>query len=210
MKKQKLKFLASSSRRKGFTLAELLTVIGVIGIVAEITIPVLMNNIQDQTFKVELKKFYSTLDQVQLTINQDDNGFVTPMDSNADTPNVKLLAKYISFSKICPYGGGKTAASQGCWYYDVKANPPHGGSDGDCGSNPLQCYAGENIYVASGIMKNGTLIAINDTRIYVDVNGFAKPNTPGRDVYAFTYDATKKRFIPMNWGSAKAIDVMVN
>lgn len=209
MKKQDFNLLSSSFKRKGFTLAEVLTVLCIIGIIAGMTIPILMNNIQDQTFKAELKKFYSTLDQVQLQIIQDDGGYVTPMDSSADTPNVMLLAKYISFSKICPYGGGKTAASQGCWYYDKDANPPHGGSDGGCGYNYLQCYAGENPYVASGIMKNGTTVAINDTRLYVDVNGFEKPNTPGRDVYAFGYDTTKKKFLPLNWGAAKAIDVVL-
>ena len=50
--------LSSSGRlvRLAFTLAEVLITLGIIGIVAEMTIPTLMNNVQDQAFKAAWKK----------------------------------------------------------------------------------------------------------------------------------------------------------
>src|SRR5690349_15587424 len=42
----------------GFTLAEVLITLTIIGIIASLTIPALMNNIQDQQFKLAFKKAY--------------------------------------------------------------------------------------------------------------------------------------------------------
>ena len=53
--------------KKGFTLAEVLTTLMVIGVVAAMTIPTLMNSTEDQQRKVALKKAVSVLGQaVQL------------------------------------------------------------------------------------------------------------------------------------------------
>lgn len=58
--------------KKAFTLAEVLITLGIIGIVAEMTIPTLTNNIQDQVFKTAYKKAYSTASQALLMANADD------------------------------------------------------------------------------------------------------------------------------------------
>ena len=58
---------------KAFTLAEVLITLGIIGIVAAITIPTLMNNTQNYQFKQAWKKEYSVVSQaVQMLKN--DNG----------------------------------------------------------------------------------------------------------------------------------------
>ncbi|MBQ8460625.1 type II secretion system protein [bacterium] len=49
--------------RKAFTLAEVLITIGVIGVVAAITIPTLMTKIQGAKFRNQFKKSFSTLKQ---------------------------------------------------------------------------------------------------------------------------------------------------
>ena len=58
MRTSKLKLLA-------FTLAEVLIVLGIIGIVAEMTIPSLVKQTQDLEFKSAWKKAYSELNQEQ-------------------------------------------------------------------------------------------------------------------------------------------------
>ena len=50
-KKIFIKNLVKSQRYAGFTLAEVLITLGIIGVVAAMTIPTLMNNIQDVLFK---------------------------------------------------------------------------------------------------------------------------------------------------------------
>lgn len=52
-----------SLRKVGFTLAEALITLGIIGIVAALTLPVLIQNYKKQEVSVKLKKFYSTMMQ---------------------------------------------------------------------------------------------------------------------------------------------------
>ncbi|MBP7211391.1 type II secretion system protein, partial [bacterium] len=47
--------------KKAFTLAEVLITLGIIGVVAALTIPTLMQRTQDREAISALKKFYSTL-----------------------------------------------------------------------------------------------------------------------------------------------------
>src|SRR5574344_1675094 len=47
-------------KKTAFTLAEILIVLGIIGIIAEMTIPTLMENVQKQEYVTALKKFYAT------------------------------------------------------------------------------------------------------------------------------------------------------
>src|SRR5574344_673636 len=54
------KNLGDSQRYTAFTLAEVLIVLGIIGIVAALTIPTLMMNAQKHEYVTGLKKFYST------------------------------------------------------------------------------------------------------------------------------------------------------
>src|SRR5574344_3173216 len=52
--------MGSNKRSLAFTLAEVLIVLGIIGIVAALTIPTLMMNAQKHEYVTGLKKFYST------------------------------------------------------------------------------------------------------------------------------------------------------
>lgn len=49
--------------KKGFTLAEVLITLGIIGVVAALTMPVLMANYKKQQTVTQLKKVYSALQQ---------------------------------------------------------------------------------------------------------------------------------------------------
>lgn len=51
------------SLKKGFTLAEVLITLGIIGVVAALTIPTISSNIQHAILKNQFKKFYSTFSQ---------------------------------------------------------------------------------------------------------------------------------------------------
>ena len=53
----------------GFTLAEVLITLGIIGVVAAMTIPTISHNIQHAVLKNQFKKFYSTFYQALLTVN---------------------------------------------------------------------------------------------------------------------------------------------
>src|SRR5574344_1022164 len=58
--KMEIKCMKNFKENLAFTLAEVLIVLGIIGIVAALTIPTLMANVQKQQYLTALKKFYST------------------------------------------------------------------------------------------------------------------------------------------------------
>jgi len=64
-------------KRIAFTLAEVLIVLGIIGIVAQMTIPTLVNGVQKQVSVAKLEKFYSSMYQA-IKLSEIDNG---PTDS---------------------------------------------------------------------------------------------------------------------------------
>ena len=57
-----------SSQKAAFTLAEVLITLGIIGIVAAMTIPIIASNIQHNVLKNQFKKFYSTFWQAVIGI----------------------------------------------------------------------------------------------------------------------------------------------
>lgn len=62
-------------KRKAFTLAEVLITLGIIGVVAAMTLPTLLNSTQQATFRTQLKKSITVLSQaasVNLAINDYD------------------------------------------------------------------------------------------------------------------------------------------
>lgn len=76
----------------GFTLAEVLTTLMVIGVVAAMTIPTLMNSTSDQQARVAYKKAMSVLGQgIQLMIAKEDECTVATSHDLADCMN-KVIA----------------------------------------------------------------------------------------------------------------------
>lgn len=60
-------------KRFGFTLAEVLITLGVIGIVAAMTLPALVHNYQEQEYVTRLKKSVSALEQAKIRAMDENN-----------------------------------------------------------------------------------------------------------------------------------------
>ena len=76
------------TKRFGFTLAEVLITLGIIGVVAAMTIPTLISNTNGAQFKTAYKKALSTLNQaVLMNIAMEDEDFSTIGDDNATQAN---------------------------------------------------------------------------------------------------------------------------
>ena len=79
------------TRRSGFTLAEVLITLGIIGVVAAMTIPTLISNTNGAKFRSQFKKTLSTLNQAGLMAQaQYDFDFSTASgtcESSTDTPD---------------------------------------------------------------------------------------------------------------------------
>lgn len=83
-----------------FTLAEVLIVLGIIGIVAELTIPVVLHNFQKQTAIVKLQKMYTNLAQA-IKLSEIENGSATGWVYGAQASYTDTLTFFDTYLK--PY-----------------------------------------------------------------------------------------------------------
>jgi prepilin-type N-terminal cleavage/methylation domain-containing protein len=174
--------------QNGFTLAEVLITLGVIGIVAILTIPTLMQKTQDYQFKQAWKKEYSAISQAFNLVKQDEGGdlsqyFITA--SNNQTAYVEQkLGNYLAYTKSCaiPYTVD--------YYYVCGSNPSINMST----NMPYKTLSGSGVnvtYLIQGqyILNDGAQLYFriydpNRLYIFVDVNGPNKgPNIQGKDFF---------------------------
>ncbi|MFR1671757.1 MAG: prepilin-type N-terminal cleavage/methylation domain-containing protein [Candidatus Gastranaerophilaceae bacterium] len=179
-------------KRYAFTLAEVLITLGIIGIVAAMTMPSLIQNHQVKSTVSRLKKVNSVLNQAYLFIRQNDGEFQDWY--TGDAPNflfykyeyniqgLEKFAKYMKPVKLCTSGtscnpsGTKYLSGNKC--HDLDSNYPS-----------MELPDGTIIYYANYFSDCGTSVGQLHERlcgyIYVDINGKTKPNTIGKDVFCF-------------------------
>lgn len=108
----------------GFTLAETLITIGIIGVVAALTIPTLISNYRKHVVETRLEKFYSEINQA-IKISEVENGDILQWDSwrniyeNPKKPtyeeNLGYMQKYIiPYIKTLSVEKCKTKSSSVC------------------------------------------------------------------------------------------------
>lgn len=107
--------------KNGFTLAEVLITLGIIGIVAAMTLPSLIQKKQDRELISQTKKVFADINNAFLLSQQDygvigDNSFLFNETDEAYTI-AKNLAKYFNGAKVC-----EKSSQKGCsqYYYDIK------------------------------------------------------------------------------------------
>jgi len=196
---KKSKVSTMSGGNKAFTLAEVLLTLGIIGVVAGMTIPTLIENNQKTQYVTALKKAYTNFNQVLVQYSAD-NGCVgdlkcTGLFSSSNTiENVgDALVPYFKVAQNC-------RTNQGCFPGNISSY--FDGSDG----------RGNDVYrdipslykftttdgIDFGIESNldncsdsgYSTGATEDLKrlcgwLYVDVNGNKGPNNFGRDIFAF-------------------------
>lgn len=201
------------NKKSAFTLAEVLITLAIIGVIAAITIPVLMQNIQDKQFKAQWKSVYSELSnayQRMANDNGNDIGSVCLMTGPNSEFKIsypcfaKEFSKYIKIVTICDVKDD--------WTNDCLYSTPNikylSGADTGSGLN-----WSEGIILVNGAMialdwwgnsifsswdGSQFLPACNPSGYYnytpsnfhcnygdmtIDVNGAKGPNQLGKDVY---------------------------
>lgn len=173
-KKQKCQII-SKPFNFGFTLAETLIVLGIIGIVAELTIPTLFKSIQDQIYKTAYKKAYSVAYQALTSANQ--QNLLVATTSEGDTNNINNFLTWMAQFKTIKQCTNNDY--QNCW--------DDSGEKYGLGWNPTGFpQHGNSTYAfmdASGMAW--TMYYWGIFTIFVDTNGFKKPNQYGKDRFVF-------------------------
>ncbi|MDD3150361.1 MAG: prepilin-type N-terminal cleavage/methylation domain-containing protein, partial [Candidatus Gastranaerophilales bacterium] len=166
-------------RKLGFTLAETLIVIAIIGIIASIVTPMLFGTTSDAELKAKWKKIYADLSQVTQLIVVNNGGSLNGFfEHNTDVKNA--FAEKLNIIKEC-----SDSTADGCWH---EANNWHflNGTNGTNNNKP------------GLILNNGVLLVLwsksvncsNPVGDYtrcagmnIDINGFKKPNIVGKDIF---------------------------
>lgn len=189
-----------------FTLAEVLITLGIIGIVAAMTIPTLISKVQKQQIESQIRENYSSIAQAMKMAENDDIGAINNLGVNLSSNKTwfeTFLAPYMKFEQVCYSTGG-------CWHkYGVvktlKGSTPTyetkvGESDGLIGyvGVSLTFRTAKGAYFdidASGAGSTRNLFGVDATsntiQFYFDVNGDRKPNIIGKDIYILVYDSDK-------------------
>ena len=187
--------MSDNIRRVAFTLAEVLITLGIIGIVAAMTIPTLISNYKSVQLQSQLKKTYSSLSQAVNMIYAESGLPVTPARYSQGLSFYKDLMKYMKVAEDC----GKF----GCISYEVE--------DGSAVSFVIEHYKTydlsgniESMYFDDGqfILQDGTLVMCENVTdnlfgllITADINGTEKgPNAWGHDL--FTFEVQDSRLVP--------------
>lgn len=165
-------YFNQNKKNFAFTLAEVLITLGIIGIVAEITIPSLYHDMQEQNYKIAYKKAYSTASQAWQSVMGDNmvearTGWVSDI-SNYDN-FTQFMAKFDTV-KTCTQSTGFSD----CWAPNEIANAGWAYPRNDGWQVCFLDKAGMAWCNAAGWGN-----------IFVDTNGFKSPNKYGYDRFIF-------------------------
>lgn len=194
--------LSYKKAKFGFTLAEVLITLGIIGIVAAMTIPTLLTKLHNRHTESILKEDYSLLQQMMTSANDDG-----AMSSVAEINNMEQMENWFR-TYFLPYI--KTANvcydTRGCWISDAKL------LDGSritsslvgCGARTIsfKLFNGSNVcmddYDAGSIFR---IFGVNtseslDLVFYIDTNGDKNPNMLGKDIFILVFKPEIEKFVP--------------
>ena len=180
---RQLRSEADLYKKAAFTLAEVLITLGIIGVVAAVTLPTLVANYQKTVWVNQLKKAYSSLNNgvKQMIVEQgcsditctnfwDDSGYVV-IEPSLNDNFVKSFTKTFRLSNVQELTKNsiyayplRSMANDETFYYD--------GMVGVGGTSP------DGMIMVLGATYGGYLIM-------VDINGLKKPNQFGRDIFMF-------------------------
>ena len=168
--------------KKGFTLAEVLITLVIIGVIAAMTIPTLINKTNDQEYISRLKKTYSTLSQATKQIISDEGLPRADMGgwANSHESIYNLYKKYLSNAKEC--NPGETCFAP----IDYKKYKSTTSANWDMGN---QTNLGRLVLadgtIVSFYYQSDSCSGKSCARVHVDVNGQKGPNMYGKDAFRF-------------------------
>ncbi len=189
MEELKLSIAAPKPRtgKEGFTLAEVLITLAIIGVVAALTIPSVVRNYQKQQTVTRLKKAYSTI---------------------SNTTNL-AIAEYGPVKTWDMKTANEGSSGQGSIYFAQRYLIPYLKVSKDCKNQTTgDCQFKYSTYnkreTASAdsqwarfYLNDGSAVAVYSyigyedlqkyAHVFIDINGQKEPNIKGRDIFVFLY-----------------------
>lgn|SRR5574344_4708 len=209
----------SYNKFNAFTLAEVLITLGIIGVVAAMTIPTLMTKMDEKRNLAMIKEDYSILQQVMRssfdagassTINMNNVDSMTEWFQN-------YMAPYMKVANLC-------IDKEGCWT-ENRSKYLNGGYWSDANLDGTGFGIGQK--PVCFVLNNGSNVCLDDyskdqlkntfgvdfqseenagMAIYIDVNGVKNPNILGKDTFVAV--SLGDQFVPA--GNSLTRDVIEN
>ena len=172
-------------KKLGFTLAEVLITIGIIGVIAAVTLPALNSNVSNAALEKQTQKFYTQLSRA-FDLYKVDNEIdsITAMDFDPEA----FIKKYFNYTGQCKEATDCYAPK----YMEMATNE----------LMDVQWFDENNTYV----LADGTVFSLQyyapdeeeggssylPINVYFDVNGKKGPNKIGRDLWSVSvyYDGS--------------------
>ena len=174
--------MSGQSARFGFTLAEVLVTLGIIGVVSAMTVPSLMQNHQRKTYVTQLHKVYNEIQQALMQYQTDKNAVNLTEAGLTSIAAVKsFLQTYFRVIETCD---GVTSPCFSTTYKNM---------NGDNVAQSVTWGAASCVVISSGasfcidrpdyatISYGGYTTTYGN--VFIDVNGAKGPNILGRDAY---------------------------
>ena len=183
-----------AAKKSAFTLAEVLITLGIICVVAALTLPTLVANYQKKVTVTKLEKAYTILNQA-FKQSEVEN------ESSEHWDNAFVIGAENYFNKYWkPYfnGAERCKKYQDCGY---NSNTPFNSLNGqkspvtvnDASSSRILFRINDEIvyllFASMGSADGSGSVSSN--QVWIDINGGKAPNTFGKDVFMFNYVAGK-------------------
>ena len=165
-----------------FTLAEVLITLGIIGVVAAMTLPTLIAKYRREVLKAEFKKTYNELQQINLSFIKDTGSNICEYDwILVDNGEPQMMAAVATTEKVVSYYKGKGESLNNRYNNDVKTLTGGKADIYKFDDGNMWNFLRKTFYTEYGASEYNTCLVIT-----VDINGYhEKPNQLGIDMFSF-------------------------
>ena len=179
-----------AAKKVAFTLAEVLITLGIIGVVAALTIPNVIKQYQDRVTVTKLQKAYSVLNQA-FRQSENDNGSSELWQETDEIGTKAYFEKYWKPYFVEPQ---LCKTYKECGYTSVAPYSYKDGSHSALGISSSRVFfktADDVFYffTDSSTGSSGNVVPLKN--VYIDINGAKAPNKFGEDVFVFNRVAGK-------------------
>ena len=191
----------------GFTLAEVLITLGIIGVVAALTMPALINITNKKELETAFKKQYSILQQAVMTIKNEDDQEFTYENYGYSSGNTRFgtrLAEQFKSAQDC----GNINENVGCILKEEDGNFAYYKTLN--GNAISSAFFDDGGFISTDgtmyLIEQGAQVNFTGFLVSIDVNGYKKkPNKMGYDLFMFQITKDGK-VLPMGtegtyWGT---------
>lgn len=182
---------------KGFTLAEVLITLGIIGVVAAIVIPTILNNSQDTQLKSAFKKSYSSINQALINALKENDGvtYACYSDKNYNFTTSECTTFWAALKGQLRINKEYKGAVDGINipdYTGIDLISAQGGQNVNsaCVGGKVSAKVSKEAWALSDgsmLISYNTKMQTDGMFFILDTNGMKKPNKWGYDIFLLNF-----------------------